>query len=287
MATGEIRRFGIRLLSLLPVTIERVGNLPEKPLREQVRNFSVIFSCGAHYTVELPKLEFAQCLDSLGLSSNRFYGVSNRALWRSSSFEGIKKQIFEQLRGRCEELSDIDAKAALLLINSLRPGSLTLPIETEELSITPNDSVVGRAEGLIYTFAQGSCVVLGVQTDKAFYLAHYQKHLIGQMLSVVKKVLESGSETGKAFYIVADYPADVVEKIREEWPQVVRIFQHTKKFKSDGNYNLKVVVDGATLASFYRSTVHPDSFYEQPFRRFGYEMVWPFEVDPVLFEEVS
>lgn len=279
-----------RLASLLPctLTLDAEWSPPASPF-EAISAFSIVFSEGAHYTVALPKEVLIDSCRVLGVQPSRSWLVSNRALIRASSFRSIKDRVRERVATWIDDLGDQDAEALLAHVDAIRSGHVGRVIETDAYTVVPNDSVGHRRGGTIYTYAQGSCVVIaGTWADADVFVGHFQTKLVEDLIRGVRELLETAGADHPTIFVIAKDPMPIVSRLGTAWPEkfLDDIRVHRKKSDPPGNYNLKfergksgITVDHSWIAS--------SAFFPRPYLRYGHQMALPFANDTLPFETIK
>ena len=273
-----------RIYSLFSVRLN-INNIKNNlHLITLISDFSIIFSEGANTTVRIPKKILKKCCSNLGVKTSRVHGVTNRSLQKDKYFRTNKAITFSQLLKKCNKENYEEAEVILRHINSLSFGNRANIIVNKKYTVVPNDSLACRNEGKIYTFAQGSCVVIGLQTKSNFFLAHYQRHLLKEFSDNIRIKLNNNIEVIAAYIISNNIKSDV-ESLQNICPKIFRyncLRTHDKKQSFLTNYNLKIHIT-AEGPIFYKSSISPREFYQYPYLRYGYEMALPFEKQQMVF----
>ena len=276
-----------RLYSLFSVKLDIKKIDYKLDLLGLIRDFSIIFSEGANTTIRIPKSVLNESLSNLGLESSRLFAITNRALWKNKSFKINKTKIFSKLLKICNKEKNEEAEAILRHVNSLSYGNKAEVITKLNYTVIPNDSSAFRIKGRIYTFAQGSCVVVGLWAENNFFLAHYQKHLLQELSENINFSLDKVKRKVKSVHIISNDIETDIKSLQTICPAIFKdnfLWVHDKKRSHLTNYNLKVSITSKGPI-FYKSSISPKDFYQHPYLRHGYEMAFPFDKEHMSFDK--
>ena len=274
-----------RLYSLFSIKLDIKKIDYRTDLFRLISDFSIIFSEGANTTIRIPKSVLNESLSNLGIKSSRLFAITNRALWKNKFFKSNKSKIFIKLLRQCNKEKNEEAEAILRHINVLSHGNKAKIIARSDYTIVPNDSAAFRSKGRIYTFAQGSCVVVGVRLENNFYLAHYQKHLLQEVFKNINFNIKKVRSKVTSVYVISNDIENDVKSLQAICPKIFKnnfLRVHDKKQSFLKNYNLKISITSKGPL-FYKSSTNPKEFYQYPYLRHGYEMALPFEKQHMSF----